>query len=458
MEKVVKRKWYRLKRVWIGTILLAVLVFITPLVSGIVYRLTGYAVKELCSGVFIGGLTLDEVREELEAESPFAKLCIFTLIDTKEKKSAKVSLLGLFPRTAVYDEWYGGVIVHPGYKEIIKNRTQPSKETINAPDLLSDWPLEVEKSGEFAKALEYAFDLPELRNTRAIVIIKDDQLLAEKYLHGFDRNSLFCGRSMTKSFLNIAIGRRIQTDPKSLSLDQTNLLDKWQDDKRSEISLEQLLRMESGLSFFESYQPLSDVVNMLSYQPDMGGFASSFSLLDDPPRWSYSSGVSNILSLILRRSFASQQDYVNFLEYEVLQPLGMQNTILEFDASGTWVASTYMYATGLEWARLGKVVIDNGKFADTQFLPKDWIKTSLSLDNNSNYGMHWWLNGKNAQGYQWLNGLPESLLTARGYGGQFVTILPEEKLIVVRLGVTDTGNKMAWDHKIFMSLILDELK
>lgn len=304
--------------------------------------------------------------------------------------------------------------------------------------------------------------------TRAILVIWNDQIIAEQYAPGFSAESLLLGWSMAKSVLNLAIGRRVQQG--AMSLDATSLRPEWLADERRPISVRQLLRMESGLKFDEPYSPFADSIRMLYREPDMAAFAASSERETqsvDPPRYYYSSGTTNILSAVLRDSFASDTDYMEFLWKDFLGQLGIHDAQLEFDASGTWVASSYLYATARDWARFGKLVLDDGVWQGSRLLPEGWIEESTTPTESyhanletgdppgASYGMHWWLNRRDSDGKQWMESVPEDAVTAWGHFGQFLTVVPSRRLIVVRLGLSRGAE--GWNHDRFMGAVLSSL-
>ena len=369
--------------------------------------------------------------------------------------------------------------MYPGYEKAILSFPLPdlSSESVEGntekafvPMGRADVNLLDQVKGDLLKeAFAYAFDEPNEadshRRTRAAMVVWNNHVIAEKYHPDFGPNSLLLGWSMSKSITNLLIGRRIFQGG-DMSLPATGLRKEWLHDDRKSITLEQLLRMESGLDFEETYSPLASVLTMLYRKPDMGTYAASFKKepFGGQATWYYSSGTSNILSQQLRRSFKDEREYVQFLWHDFLLPLGIRSAQLEFDASGTWVGSSYMYATVRDWARIGKLVIDNGKWAGQQFLPLDWIATSIlptaSYRENPetgdppglSYGMHWWLNRKDAKGRNWMPSVPEDAIIASGHFGQYVVVIPSRQLIVVRLGLSK--GPRGWDLEQFLEPIL----
>jgi len=442
------------------------------------YRMTGYMAKQVCSFVNVTGQPLADVLSELREDNPLLK---YTQVEwIRESGTVHVTMFGLLRNTAVYRPPLGAVLVYPGYETAIDACPRPVL-TRNRPPPKLLFPEEspereprlaqVDRSA-LGKAMAYAFSEPSdtvsTRRTRAVLVLWHDQIIAEQYHPNFSADALLLGWSMSKSILNLAIGRRILQG--AMSLSATELRPEWLQDERRSISLEHLLRMESGLRFSETYSPFSDVLTMLYRRPDMGDYAASFQrerTAGSTTPWLYSSGTTNILSDQLRRSFDNDTEYVQFLWDAVLLPIGIRTAQLEFDASGTWVASSYVYGTARDWARFGKLVLDNGIWEGRRLLPVDWIQKSMTPTasyrasettgdpSGMSYGMHWWLNRKDTAGDNWMPSVPEDMITAWGHFHQYMTVIPSRQLIVVRLGLSKGPH--GWDYERFLSLLLSAL-
>ena len=443
------------------------------------YRLTGYVAKQTCSLVFVTQQPLETVLAELQEDNPFIRYVDVEL--NLQEPGTLASIAGWFESIAIYRSPVGATLVFPEYETAIMNFPLPKIPEPSSPDSnkTAFVPLGAADVNllnrinrpALAGALKYAFAEPDdgesHRRTRAIVVVWKDHVIAEKYHPDFGPDSLLLGWSMSKSITNLLIGRRIQQGG-DLSLAATGLRPEWLKDDRRSISLEDLLRMQSGLEFDETYSPLADVLTMLYRRADMGSFAASFDRVSaSAPVWSYSSGTSNILSQQLRRSFDNDRDYVQFVWDDFLLPLDIRTAQLEFDASGTWVGSSYTYATALDWARIGKLVLDNGRWEGQQLLPADWIARSATPTASyranpktgdppgKSYGMHWWLNRRGADGKNWLPSVPEDAIIAWGHFGQYVVVIPSRELIIVRLGLS--RGPTGWDLDAFLGPILEAL-
>lgn len=414
-----------------------------PLIQGAPIG-TGFTAKMLCSSVFVSGREEQDVfQHELQ---PTLDLGI-TATTNQQQKSATASIFGYIERTAVFRDGLGCTLL------IDKDAEQLTAEAGSIggdlqrirsnsgsnPLQLASIKSPVDKN-EIEKALNKAFKEtnPETpRNTRAVVILHRGQIIGERYGGGFSASTPQLGWSMTKSVNSALIGILVKQG--KLKIKDPAPVPEWQDpdDPRHLITTDQLLRMSSGLQFKEVYEsdPASDVNVMLFAKADSAASAAIKPLAADPDtRWSYSSGTTNILSRIVRHSVDSDTAYWLFPHQALFAKIGAGQIFLEPDPSGTFVASSFMYATAQDWARLGLLYLQDGMWQGERVLPEGWVdysRTPTPLEPVGRYGGQFWLN----QGDQkWMPHLPEDLFAMSGHNGQFVFIIPSHDLVVVRLG------------------------
>jgi CubicO group peptidase (beta-lactamase class C family) len=195
---------------------------------------------------------------------------------------------------------------------------------------------------------------------------------------------------------------------------------------------------------------------MLLGAQDAAAYAIAKPLEAQPgTRWSYSSGTTNVIAYAIRQ-IVGDSDYAEFPRRELFERLGMTSAVMETDAAGTFVGSSFMYATARDWARLGLLYLRDGVWAGQRILPEGWVEYTRTPAPNAaedQYGAHFWLRipkefrcGSNGPP------LPADAFHAIGHEGQFVTIVPSRDLVIVRLGFT--RYPCAWDHRKFVNLIL----
>ena len=217
--------------------------------------------------------------------------------------------------------------------------------------------------------------------------------VAEAYKPQFNQKTRFLSWSMAKSFMNAMVG--ILVSEGKLDINQPAGIDEWKSDDRSKITLNDLMQMQSGLKWNEDYGNRSDVTLMLHCEGDMALFAMEQPVaLPAGTHWYYSSGTTNIVSYLIRKQFSNDSVYYVFADNQLFNKIGMPDAVLEVDPSGTWVGSSYLYATARDYARFGLLYQNDGVFNGERILPEGWVKYSTSSASASEglYGSFFWLN------------------------------------------------------------------
>ncbi len=238
--------------------------------------------------------------------------------------------------------------------------------------------------------------------------------------------------SMAKSITQAAVG--IAVGDGLLTLDAPAPVPAWRGTAKEAITLLDLLEMRPGLEFVEDYvdDSISHCIDMLygSGTDDMAAYAAALPLLHEPgTHWNYSSGTTNIVARILGDAVGGGREGMEaFLRERLFGPAGMASAVPKFDTAGTFVGSSYVYATARDFARFGRLFLDDGVAGGVRVLPEGWrdvARTSVAFDDEGGfgYGRHWWL---------WPE-FPGSF-AAHGYEGQYTLVVPDRSLVVVHLG------------------------
>ena len=264
---------------------------------------------------------------------------------------------------------------------------------------------------------------------------------------------------MTKSVNNALVGILVKQG--KLATDRPLAAPEWRrpGDPRAAIRLDDLMRMSSGLKFDENYSgAASDVAKDLFLAEDAGAYAASLPL-EKPigTHWAYSSGTTNIISRAVRLAIGNDPAYRLFPRRALFEPLGMQTAVLEPDPSGTFVGSSYMYASARDWARFGLLYLHDGVWNGKRILPEGWVKYSTTrspADPSGAYGAQVWINAGDSSGKRPHPNLPADAFFFLGHDQQNVVIIPSRDLVVVRLGYTPGRD---WDLDAFVVHVLDAL-
>jgi CubicO group peptidase (beta-lactamase class C family) len=418
-----------------------------------------YRSKVLCSIVFGTRRSIDPQHVEDVSADSYWPLRIFRSRIDPVARTITSSLFGLRPRTATYRPGLGATLFLSGSSADLQVGPSGSNADLQPGQMRR----KVRPTSSLDRAVDRAFTEPNpkrRRRTRAVVVLHDGEIVAEQYAPGFDTSTRLPGWSMAKSVLNALVG--ILIGEKRLSLQDAALLPQWPPpDPRAAITLEDLLRMRSGLKFSEAYSDFSsDVIEMLFNQPDTAGYAARQPLGSPPGKtWCYASGTSNILSAIVRRTVGDRA-YFGWPREVLFDPLGMTSATLEPDAAGTFVCSSFMFATARDWARFGQLFLQDGLWEGRPILPMDWVKFSTTPTSQSllgNFGAHWWLKlgAEIGGGTSAAARIPRDAFFAIGHEAQTLTVIPSQRLVAVRLGLSVYID--AWNQAEFVAELLDAL-
>ncbi len=423
---------------WLGRILTGLLVLV---LGGAVYGYvhyqpllrtgTGYAAHNTCAVTLLAG------RDDPDTDLPPNPLVPYLTgyVNQAGRSAASAVLWVLAKQHAYYTPGYGCTVADE------RPALGRASKVGNDPNPFSDAPAP-EMTPEMTAAIAKAFgdDLSASRRealgTRAVVVIRGGELVGERYAAGFDSSTPQLGWSMSKSVANLLVGR--YAAERDIDLDTDHLRPEWTDG-RADITLDQLMRMTSGLRWDETYSLGTPITEMLYEQPDMAAFAAGQPLAHAPGTYQqYSSGSTNILCQWLT-GLADVPD-TDFPRSKLFAPLGLSSAVWEPDASGTPVCSSYLWATPRDWATIGQFALQNGVWADERLLPKDWMKTSTTAtvverSEEQGYAAGWWVN-KQADGTLVDPELPDDAYWASGHDGQRLYVVPSSDLVVVRLGFT----------------------
>ncbi|SMD38071.1 hypothetical protein SAMN04488029_3617 [Reichenbachiella faecimaris] len=395
--------------------------------------MSGYSAKIACSCTFIGGLDKETIYAKELNFSP-ANLVKFE-IDTAQQ-TVTASVFGLQKKTAVYREGLGCALLtelkpKDAYRTNLKLHKTPD-------DSLLNWFDNRKKptSSALSTAINKAFTEVDLRsptkNTRAVVVLHKGKLIGEQYAPEVNQNTPLLGWSMTKSLTSTLIG--LLVDRHKLDIESVTEIPEWQNDERSSITWKHLLQMNSGLRWKEDYADLSDAVTMLFNSDAIGQYALSVPAESTPGTlWNYSSGTSNILSSQMRRFFKTKDDYLRFPYDSLFNRIGMYSMLIETDATGAFVGSSYAWATARDWAKIGQLYLQNGVWQGEQIVSENWISfvQEPAAGSEQLYGGHFWINS----GGHFPN-VPLDAYSMNGFHSQRIMIIPSKDLVIVRLGVT----------------------
>jgi CubicO group peptidase (beta-lactamase class C family) len=423
---------------------------------------TGLVSQTLCSGVFVSGVDPDQLYAEAIQPIPGQTRLAKRLHYEIDRKGRQViaTWAGAFESRAVYRDGLGCTLIRGTAPEVQALSRASGGGTESASPSQFSRPIEIEPPApKLEAALDRAFaepNQPPIRRVKAIVILHDGKIVAERYAPGYGVDTPVPGYSLAKSVTSALIGILVRQG--KLSVDQPAPVTAWGDrsDPRHAITIDQLLRMTSGLALEESDTGFDPVSQMLFLEPDMAGFAERARLKAAPgSQWEYTSGNTLILSRIIRDAVGGRaEDVVELAERELFGPLGIRTATIEFDSTGTPVGSIYVFASARDWARFGTLYLNDGMVDGRRILPEGWVKYSASPSLDTDYGAGFWTNrGTHEDAADRMRaGMPADAFYGSGNLGQRVVIAPSAGLVFVRLGLTHSAG---FDMRGLLRLISD---
>lgn len=441
-------------------ILYAVLgVFLAGLIGGFIYLnsllpiITGYAAKNLASAVFISGRNQPDV-EALDLNFSFIRFAS-NEVDTINKQVTSRFLWG--KSVAIYRKGFGCTLVRDVEEDTLRSLKFPEIPPLSYNQDSTLWPL-----GNIVPDSTTGIDLQQLQQVASGLIDKEAYgghafsfmvihkgiPVAEKYNEGINEKTRLLSWSMAKSFTSALAGIMVMDG--KLNIHAPADIPEWQNDHRRNITINNLLQMQSGLKYNEDYGNRSDVTVMLHCEADLARFAYIKPLEYEPGTfWYYSSGSTNIVNHLMRNTFGNDAEYYRFATRRLFNKIGMPDAVFEVDASGTQVGSSYIYATTRDYARFALLYLNDGIFNGERILPEAWVDYSRSIVPNTRgaYGAGFWLNRNNE-----FDAAPANMFYCKGHDGQRIFIFPDQQLAVVVLGYSPRP-----DHVMDFNALLGDI-
>jgi hypothetical protein len=439
-------------------LLLIALVYLRITIYPQLDLISGFSAKSVASAHFIGGRDLATIQQE---DNDIPKVDWATNKIYGKQAFVTSTVYGLKERKAIYREGLGATLIDDDF-DISKpydvpNRQLPKNQKPYLFPRGNGGGIDTSFTNiDYAKlntAVENAFDRKGLKKkrTRSVIVIYKDQIIAEKYAAGFERGSRILGWSMTKSLTGTYFG--ILQKQGKLDIMKPAPIKEWANDGRKNITINDLLHMNSGLEWEEDYGKISDVTKMLFQAEDMSQCQVDKQALYKPnTHWHYSSGTTNLLSGILRKQFKTHQEYLDFWYNSLFDKIGMESALVETDMAGNFVGSSYGWATTRDWAKFGLLYLHKGNWFGEQIFDESWAEYVAIPTNTSNgrYGAQFWLN---ASGH--FPDVPRDMFYCNGFQGQMIAVFPSHDLVIVRMGLTE---EPVFDFNGFLRDVVGSLK
>jgi CubicO group peptidase (beta-lactamase class C family) len=411
---------------------------------------TGYASHVLCDDVFISGIDPDTAFNERIKPLSGMGLVNWGLqrhIDP-DRQQVSISVIGLFKSRAQYRPGLGCIALPADLWDAAaeKGSTGPS---MNQPQYVEPTYIEsgfnLLANDRLEAALTHAIadTGPPYHRTKAVAVMHDGKLIAEKYAAGYSADTPVLGFSMTKSVIGAFVGILVRQG--KLTLDQRAPIEAWQDpaDPRRAITIEQLLRQTSGLDLLQDnsgFDPTAQI--MYSIRDKVGAITAAPLAAAPGTRWSYTDTNYLLLARIVRDAVGgTAEDVLRFTRSELFAPVGMHHVTLDFDATGTPMGAAHMLASARDWARFGQLYLDDGIVGGRRLLPEGWVQQITTPTLATGYGAGIWTNRVPGLvpgwGVPWgLSNAPSDAFFTRGFMGNFIVVIPSRRIVIVRLSAS----------------------
>jgi len=406
---------------------------------------TGFAAKHLCSLIYVSGLEPDRARE-MYIDPVVQPLSSFLSVAYDDRNRRAIASA------------YGGWHARADFRDHLGCTVRQSEDQLqNINDnLRANIPLVAVNDAERERiidtrqldsALDESFSNETgRRNTLAVVVLHKGNLLAERYAEGISSETPLPGWSMTKSVTATLVGILALQD--RIDVDVKGAIGLWRgtSDPRAEITIDQLLRMTSGLEITEDQSGADPNSQMLFGVSDGAAFSAGRPLQAKPGRhWQYMSGSTVLVSSAVREMVGeSLQENYRFVQDALFRPLGMATAILEPDESGTFIGSSFMLASARDWAKFGQLYLDRGVVGGQRLFSAEWtdyVTRHTPAAKDTGYGAGFWIN-RNSTGVIDPS-LPADTFQANGFQGQHIYVVPSRDLVVVRLGASSVNTGTA---------------
>jgi CubicO group peptidase (beta-lactamase class C family) len=406
----------------------------------------GSVSQSLCAAAFVSHVDPDRIYTEEQRPLMGGIGWAVRYVVDRSRHEVRSSVLGLFHARSVYRNGLGCVLAL-GKDAAALPATAPSMPS--TPDAFGPCVI-TPADPALRAALDLAFAEPDParpRLTKAVVVLHDGRLIAERYAPGYGPETPIWAHSVTKSVTQALVGILVRQG--RLRANQPAPIAAWSSpsDPRHAVTVDQLLRMDSGLPFDETTGPVNPATYMWFRAADTAAYAARTPLAHAPGTvWGYSNlGYALLSRMIGNAAGSTAVDAEAFVRNELFAPLGMNHSVIETDASGTLLGSGFMYASARDLARFGQLYLDDGMAGGKRILPEGWAAYARSQTLDTGYGAGFWINLVNKGSVPvwdapWgMPQLPKDMFYARGAFGQYVIIIPSERLVVVRMGLSVQG-------------------
>jgi CubicO group peptidase (beta-lactamase class C family) len=305
--------------------------------------------------------------------------------------------------------------------------------------------------------------------TTCVAVVKDGRLVHDAYWNGGGEHTGTRIYSITKSLAALLVGMQVDDGALVLDAPAAEQVEQWRGTEATQVTVRSLLSMTSGRRWSDALDR-----TMIRATADQTALAVAAGQQSPPGReWVYDNAAAQTLEAVLDDD-AADGDVVEMARTRLLDPLGMRDTAWRRDRAGTALTYSGAESTCLDLARVGHLMLNEGRWHERQLLSSDVVGqlTRPSSDRNAAYGLLWWTNAsgrivevRRQAGFasdrppyegRLAPHVPADAFWALGYGNQYVAVVPSEGVVAVRLGSRPaTPDRVTFDG--FTAGVLDAL-
>jgi CubicO group peptidase (beta-lactamase class C family) len=307
------------------------------------------------------------------------------------------------------------------------------------------WPKHIQYN--IAEASPILKELNSELETVAFLIIKNDSIWYEDYNDDYGPDSKSNSFSMAKSIVSALLGKALK-EGKIKNLEQP--VSDFYPQFDSRLSVGDLASMSSGLNWEENYYSPFSMTARAYFGENIRQQILDLEVTEAPgEEWEYLSGNTQLLGMVIEK--ATGKHLSAYLSESFWQPMGMENAALwqlDSEESGMEKAYCCIASNARDFARFGKLYKDFGKWNGEQLLDSSFVATSIQprFEETPHYGYGWWLE----------NYRNKEIFYMRGILGQYVIVIPEDNLIIVRLGRKKMDKTEGSEHSNDFYAYIDE--
>ncbi|MBM4204779.1 MAG: serine hydrolase [Gammaproteobacteria bacterium] len=397
----------------------------------------GLMAKQVCSLIHVSGFTAERAMDTYIRPLLGPAVHVMSLRTDPVRRQVVVTALGFRQSTAVHHPGYGCIQLHDRSVADIEQLLPP-----RPPMAAEPWEPDPQHRRQYFDvtalhgAADAVFSAP---GTLALLMVHQGHVVIERYAEGINGTTPLPGWSMAKTVTALAAGMLARRQ--FLGADEVALFKPWEEDERIHISLDQLLRMTSGINILENTTGADANSTMLFKTGDSSTYAINRGLDDTPGEvFAYTSGSTMLAARLISDRLGGHPETLGFLRRELFESLGMNSTYMEPDETGQFIGSSFIMSSAHDWARLGLMLLNDGEDSGTRYVDESWIEymtTPTPQATHRPYGAGVWLIDPDHPIQHWMHKLPRGTYYASGLQTNQLWVMPEQELIVVRLGATN---------------------